>query len=327
MVDVVTFGETMIRMSSPNFQRLEQANTFDVNVGGAELTVAAGASRLGLKTAWVSCLPSNYLGRMVENKARSFGVDTSNILWTQDGRVGLYFVEYGASPRPSSVLYDRMHSSMSCIQPGEINWENILSDAQLFHVSGITPAISETASQETYNALITSKRLGKKVSYDLNYRAKLWTEEKARKTQVPFMEFVDILITTEEDAKRVFGIEGSDNKEVAQKLAKKFGFEVVTITLRSTPSVWRNNWSALAFSKGVFYEDLTYDLEVVDRIGGGDNYAAGFIYGYLTKDVEYGVRFGNAFSALKHTSWGDFNFATHGEVEALLKGMSLRITR
>jgi 2-dehydro-3-deoxygluconokinase len=327
MVNVVTFGESMIRLSPPNFQRLEQANTLDVNIGGAELTVAAGVSRLGLETAWVSRLPSNSLGRMIENKARSFGVDMSHTLWTQDGRVGLYFVEYGASPRSSSILYDRTHSSMSCIQPGEIDWEIILRGTQLFHVSGITPALSDTASQVTNDALCTAKKLGIKVSYDLNYRAKLWTEDRARMIQTPFMEFVDILITTEEDASRVFGVEGSNFRDVALKLAEKFGFEVVTITLRGTPSVWRNSWSALAYSNGQFYEDVTYDLEVVDRVGGGDNYTAGFIYGYLTKDVEYGVRFGNAFSALKHTSSGDFNYATRGEVETLLKGMSLRIAR
>ena len=327
MTEVVTFGETMIRLSAPNFQRLEQATSMDVNVGGAELTVAAGVSRLGLQTAWVSRLPSNSLGRMVENRARSFGVDTNHIIWTQDDRVGLYFVEYGASPRASSVLYDRAYSAISRIQPGEIDWKKILNGVKLFHVTGITPALSDSAAQLTKEALITAKNLGVQISYDLNYRAKLWTEEKARKTQAPFMEYVDILITTEEDAARVFEVEGSDNKDIASKLADKFDLKVVTITLRGTPSVWRNSWSALAYSAGLFYEDVTYDLEVVDRVGGGDNYTAGFIYGYLTKGVEYGVRFGNAFSALKHTSWGDFNYATRGEVEALMKGASLRITR
>jgi 2-dehydro-3-deoxygluconokinase len=327
MVDVVTFGESMIRLCPPNFQRLEQANTFDVNIGGAELTVAAGVSRLGIKSAWVSRLPSNPLGRMIENKARSFGVDTSHILWTKDGRVGLYFVEYGASPRPSSVFYDRAHSSISYIQPGEINWENILLGTRLFHISGITPALSDTASQVTMEALSKAKKLGTIVSYDLNYRAKLWTEEKAKSVQTPLMEFVDILITTEEDVKRVFGVQDSDYRRVAEKLSQMFGINIVTITLRNTPSVWKNNWSALAYSNGKNYEDVTYDIEVVDRVGGGDNYAAGFIYGYLTKDIEYGVRFGNAFSALKHTSWGDFNFTTLEEVQALMNGLSLRITR
>lgn len=327
MPDVVTFGETMVRLSPPDFERLEQATTLKMAVGGSELTVAAGVARLGLTTGWISRLPNNPLGRMARNKAREFGVDTSHLVWAKEDRMGLYFVEYGASPRASSVLYDRAYSAISRIQPGEVDWKKALAGARWFHTSGITPALSDSAEAVTLEALKMAKELGCTVSYDLNYRAKLWSQEKARAVQEPFMQYVDVLITTEEDTQRVFGIQSEDYKQVAAQLANKFNFKAVTITLRGTPSVWRNTWSAFAYADGKFYEDSTYDIEVVDRVGGGDNYTAGFIYGYLKAGVEQGVRYGDAFTALKHTSWTDFNWATREETEALLKGTSLRISR
>jgi 2-dehydro-3-deoxygluconokinase len=327
MADVVTFGETMIRLSPPDFQRLEQASRLNISVGGSELTVAAGVARLGLHAAWVSRLPDNPLGRMVRNKAREMGVDTSHILWSKEDRMGLYFVEYGASPRASSVLYDRSLSAISLVKPEEIRWKEVLAGCRLFHVSGITPALSDGCAEVTAQAIRIAKELGALVSYDLNFRAKLWTQEKARQIQEPLMRHVDILLTTEEDTERVFGIQGEDYKQVAKKLADMFGFKVVAITLRGTPSVWRNTWSALTYAEGRFYEDVTYDIEVVDRVGGGDNFTAGFLYGYLTQGVEYAMKLGDAFTALKHTSWGDFNWATREEAEKLIKGSSLRIAR
>ena len=323
----------MVRLAPPNFRRLEQTTSLEVTVGGSEMSVALGVSRLGLRAAWVSRLTDNSLGRMIRNQARQFGVDTSHIVWTKDDRVGLYFVEYGASPRPSSVLYDRANSAISRIRPGEVDWQAIFKETRLFHVSGITPALSDSAAEATAEALQAARDAGCLISYDLNYRARLWSKEKARQVQTPFMSLVDILLTTEEDTQRVFGIAGEDFKEVARKLAQSFGFKVVTITLRGTPSVWRNTWSSIAHAGGKFYEDVTYDIEVVDRVGGGDAYTAGFLYGYLTGKeegvdaVEKGVRYGNAFSALKQTNWGDANWATLAEVEALLKGRGLRISR
>ena len=327
MTDVVTFGETMLRLSPPDFQRLEQATSLNVSVGGSELTVAAGVARLGLSSAWVSRLPDNALGRMVRNKAREMGVDTKHIVWSPDDRLGLYFVEYGASPRASSVLYDRSPSAISRIRPGEIPWESVLEGCRLFHVSGITPALSDASAEVTAQAIRAAKKAGALVSYDLNYRAKLWSQEKARQIQTPFMQYVDNLITTEEDTERVFGIKAADYKQAARELAERFSLPVVAITLRGTPSVWRNTWSSLAYANGAFIEDVTYDLEVVDRLGAGDNYTAGFVYGFLTQGVEHAVRLGDAFAALKHTSWGDFNFATREEAEKLIKGSSLRIAR
>ncbi|MCL4489290.1 MAG: sugar kinase [Chloroflexi bacterium] len=328
MAEVVTFGEAMIRFAPPNFERLEQATTLKTTVGGSELTVAAGVSRLGLTASWISRLPNNPLGRMAQNKAREFGVDTSHMVWAKEDRMGLYFVEYGASPRASGVLYDRAFSAISRIQPGEVDWRKALAGARWFHTSGITAALSDSTASVAGEALRTAKEMGCTVSYDLNYRAKLWTQDKARAVQEPIMKYVDILITTEEDTERVFGIRGEDYKKVAAQLADRFNLDAVTITLRGTPSVWRNTWSAFAYADGKVYEDVTYDIEVVDRLGGGDNYTAGFIYGYATGGVEMAVKLGNAFTALKHTSWSDFNWTTREEAEALLKGVgNLRISR
>ncbi|MGB2814680.1 MAG: sugar kinase, partial [Dehalococcoidales bacterium] len=301
MADVVTFGETMVRLSPPNYRRLEQTNLLDVSIGGAEWNVAVDLSRLGISTAWVSRLTDNALGWMIRNKAREHGVDTSHITWTKGDRIGIYFVEFGATPRPSSVLYDRSNSSISQVKPGEIDWKEALKGAKWFHTSGITPALSPGAAQVTAEALQAAKKAGCKVSYDLNYRGRLWTEEEARKCQEPLMEYIDVLLSTEEDTRKVLGITGKDYREVARKLAEKFSFEVVCITLREDVSVLRNRWTAIAYAAGKIYDDRTYDVEIVDRVGAGDSYTAGFVYGYLTGDVEKGVRYGNAYSALKHS--------------------------
>jgi 2-dehydro-3-deoxygluconokinase len=328
MVDVVTFGETMIRLAAPDFRRLEQATSLEVTAGGAELNVATGIARLGLKSAWVSRLPQNPLGRMARNKANEFGVDTSHLVWTANDRMGLYFVEYGAAPRASSVLYDREESAISRIQPGEVRWDEVFPGVRLFHTTGITPALSDSAAAAVAEAMQAAKNHGCLVSYDLNYRAKLWPADKARRVQEPLMEMVDILSTTEEDTEKVFGVKADSYVDVAKKLIDRFGFKVVTITLRETPSVLRNTWTAIAVDQaGQVYDDRTYDIEVIDRVGGGDAYTAGFLYGYLTKSAAAGVLYGNAFSALKQTSWGDFNWATLAEVEDLLKGSGLRIAR
>jgi 2-dehydro-3-deoxygluconokinase len=330
MPDVVTFGEAMIRLAPPDFERLEQASMVRISVGGSELTVAAGVARLGLSSAWVSRLPKNALGRMAQNKAREFGVDTRHIVWSKEDRMGLYFVEYGASPRASGVVYDRGHSAISLIQPGEVHWEEAFEGARWFHTTGITPALSDSAAAVTDAALRAAKHKGLMISYDLNYRAKLWSQDKARAVQEPFLRLVDVLITTEEDIERVLGIKGEDYKQAARQVAERFGLKAIAITLRGTPSVWRNTWSAFAYAGGNLIEDVAYDIEIVDRLGSGDNFTAGFIYGYLTDGVERAVRIGAAFSALKQTSWSDFNWATLEEAEALMKGVraaNLRIAR
>jgi len=330
MFDMVGFGEVMLRLSPPHYQRLEQATSLEAYLGGAELNAVIAAARLGLNAAYVTRLPRNPLGRMMRNKARELGIDTSYIAWSDEDRLGVYFVEFGALPRPSTVLYDRVSSAVSKIQPGMIDWAGLFAQARAFHVTGITPALSGSAAETTLEALKQARKANLTVSFDLNYRARLWKPEQAMKTLTPLMEYVDILFTTEEDTAIVFQIKGKDYKEVAQKLAERFNFQVVAITLRENVTVWRNNWTAIAYHQGKFYEDRTYDLEIIDRVGAGDSFVGGFMYSYLNdnKDIQRALQYGVAFSALKHSSPGDFNWSTLEEVEKLIAGGgSLRISR
>jgi 2-dehydro-3-deoxygluconokinase len=328
MYDVVTFGEAMVRLSPPHFQRLEQTQTLDVNVGGAELNVAVGVTRFGMRSAWISKLPKNLLGYRIRDRALEFGVDCSHIVWSDQGRAGLYFLELGASPRASSVLYDRAGSAISLIKPGDVDWARVFTGSKHFHVSGITPALSTSASEVTVEALKAARKAGCTVSYDLNYRKKLWAPAEAKRIQEPMMADVDILITTEEDTNVVFSIKEKDYESVAEKLAKTFKFKLVAVTLREDLSVWRNNWTAIVYQDGKIFKDRTYEVEIVDRVGAGDSFTAGFLYGWLKeRDGEKGLRYGNAFAALKHTLPGDFNWSTLEEVEALLKGAGSRISR
>jgi 2-dehydro-3-deoxygluconokinase len=293
MYDVVTFGEAMVRLSPPHFQRLEQTHSLDVNAGGAELNVAVGVTRFGMKSAWVSKLPKNPLGYLIRDRAQEFGVDCSHIVWSD-----------------------------------KIDWTKIFTGSKHFHVSGITPALSASAAEVTVEALKAAKKAGCTVSYDLNYRKKLWTPADAKRIQEPMMADIDILITTEEDTNVVFGIKEKDYEAVAERLAQTFKFKIVAITLREDLSVWRNNWTAIAYQDGKIIRDKKYEVEIVDRVGAGDSFTAGFLYGWLKeRDVEKGVRYGNAFAALKHTFPGDFNWSTQEEVEAQLKGAGLRISR
>jgi 2-dehydro-3-deoxygluconokinase len=337
---LVTFGEAMVRFTPPAFRRLEQATSVDVHVGGAELNVAVGAARLGLASRWVSRLPETPLGRMIANRAREHGVDVSRVEWAREGRAGLYFAELGAAPRPSSVLYDRAGSAMSAASPGAFDWPRIFEGARWFHVSGITPALSESAAEVTAEALAAAKAAGLTVSYDLNYRSKLWSPERARAVQEPLMRFVDVLITTEEDTRVVFGVDGGRPAEapssvdaasfepVARALQDRFGFSAVAITLRENPGVWLNRWSALVVAGGERYDAPRYQVEIVDRIGAGDAFSAGFIFGHLmVGGWGAAVRYGTALSALKHSLPGDFSLSTREEVEQVLKGAGLRVAR
>jgi 2-dehydro-3-deoxygluconokinase len=331
VVDVVTFGEAMIRLSPPGHQRLEQVANLEVAVGGAELSVAAGVARLGLKTAWVSRLPANPLGRMMANKGREFGVDTKHIIWAEGERAGLYFVEYGASPRPTRVMYDRKDSALARIQPGMVNWEEILQGVRLLHVGGITPALSHSAAAVQKEALTAAQKAGCLVSYDLNYRAMLWTLEKAQSAQLPLMEYVDILVTSLPDQANVkeliSGLSGENPADVAKQLAKRFDFQAVMVTMRSTPTVTRTNWTSLAYVKGELFTDRVYEVEAIDRLGGGDACVAGFLTGYLEGDPANGLRLGNAFSALKQTSPTDWPWPTRQEAEALIAAGETRMAR
>ena len=328
MYDLVTFGEAMIRMSPPDFKRLEQTTTLDLNIGGAELNVAVGVSRLGLKSAWVSRLPDNPLGWMIANKAREIGVDVSPVVWDKGGRAGLYFLEFGAAPRPTSVVYDRADSSFSNIQPGEIDWEKIFKSSKCLHLTGITPAVSKSSAAVTLEALQAAKAVGCKVSLDLNYRAKLWSPEQANQTLAPLMDFVDILITTKGDTRTILGIEAENDEALAKLLLDEYPVETVAVSYREGSSVWQCLFSAIAVNRESTYTTRTFNIEIVDQVGRGDSFAAGFLYGVLSKNnVQTGLDYGAAFAALKHSFPGDFNWSTKEEVEALLTGRSPGVQR
>ena len=337
-MDLVTFGEAMVRFTPPGFQRLEQARSFEAYVGGGELNVAVGAARLGVASRWVSRLADNALGRMIANRAREQGIDVS-VGWSADDRVGLYFAELGAAPRASSVLYDRAQSAISRVQPGTIDWASAFEGARWFHVSGITPALSESAARVTAESLVAAKKAGLTVSYDLNYRSKLWSAEKAREIQEPLMQYVDVLMTTEEDTRVVFGVgaeadpgyetvDAESYEQVARTLAKRFDLRAVAITVRENPRVLLNTWSAIVFAEDAIHRAPRYEVEVVDRIGAGDAFSAGLIASRLeNRGWEDAVRFATAMSALKHGIPGDFCLVTRGEVEQVLRGASLRVSR
>jgi 2-dehydro-3-deoxygluconokinase len=325
--DVITFGEAMLRLSAPSCRRLEQAHSLEVQVGGAELNTAVGLSRLGRSTAWVSRLTRNPLGRLIANRARETGVSTEHIVWTDEDRVGVYFLEFGAAPRASSVLYDRKGAAIANIKPDDIDWRGLLSGVRWFHVTGITPALSKTAAETTRTALQAARRAGVRTSLDLNYRAKLWSTADAGRWMTEFMQWCDVLITTEEDIERVFAIKGKDYEDAASQVARRFPLNAVAITLRDNPLVWRNTWTAMAYQEGKVLRTRTYEVEIVDRLGAGDSFAAGLIHGLLDGDLQKGLDYGVAASALKHTMPGDFAWITREEVEALLQGSGLRISR
>jgi 2-dehydro-3-deoxygluconokinase len=325
--DVVTFGEAMLRLSPPNFRRLEQTRSLDVQVGGAELNTAVALARLGRGTAWVSRLTDNPLGRLIANQAREAGVATEHVLWTNDDRVGLYFLEFGAAPRASSVIYDRKGAAIAQLQPGTVAWPAIFNGVRWFHVTGITPGLSAAAAEVTREALQAARAAGVQTSVDLNYRVKLWTPEQAGTVMAELMPLTDVLITTEEDTERVFGIQGKDYADVAMQTARRFGLRVVAITLRENPLVWKNSWTAIACQAGNILKTRTYEVEIVDRLGAGDCFAAGLIHGLLDGDLQKGLDYGVAASAIKHSIPGDFAWITRAEVEALLKGPGLRISR
>jgi 2-dehydro-3-deoxygluconokinase len=327
MPEIVTFGEAMVRLSPPNFRRLEQARSLDLQVGGAELNSAVALARLGHTSAWVSRLTDNPLGRLIANHGREAGVSTDHIVWTKEDRVGVYFLEFGAAPRASSVLYDRKGAAIASIQPGMVPWSKVFSGAKWFHTTGITPALSPSAAQTTHEAMQAARAAGAQTSMDLNYRAKLWTQAEAGKCMGELMALTDVLITTEEDIERVFGITGKDYEEAAARTADRFGLKIVAITLRENPLVWKNTWTAIALQGGQIFRTRTYEVEIVDRLGAGDSFAAGLIHGLLEGDTQKAIDWGVATSAIKHSIPGDFAWVTRDEVEALLKGPGLRISR
>jgi 2-dehydro-3-deoxygluconokinase len=330
---VVTFGEIMLRLSTPGYERFVQSKQFDVNFGGGEANVAVSLAHLGLEAYYVTRLPKHEIGEAALNELRKYGVKTDYIL--RDGeRLGIYFLETGASQRASKVIYDRSHSAIAEMAPGMVNWHEVLKEAKWFHVTGITPALSATAAEATIEAVKAARQQGVTVSCDLNYRKKLWTREQAQKVMAKVMQNVEVAIANEEDAEMVFGIKaGATDVEagkleveryqaVAGQLMKMFpSLKQVAITLRESLSASDNNWSGVLWDGSKFYQSRKYAIRIVDRVGGGDAFAAGLIYGLLTsKDSPAALELAVAASCLKHTIPGDFSHFSVAEVDELLKG-------
>ncbi len=332
MKKVVTLGEIMLRLTTPNFQRFVQAEKFDVVYGGGEANVAVALSNYGLDAHFVSKLPDNAIGQSALNSLRKFGVQTDYIARGGE-RLGIYFLEIGASMRPSKVVYDRAHSSIAEATIEDFDFDAIFEDAEWFHFSGITPAISDSAAKVTEEALKAAKRHNVTVSVDLNFRKKLWTPEKAQSVMRPLMEYVDVCIGNEEDAEKVLGFKPGDTdvtsgdleldgyKKIFKEMKEEFGFKYVTSTLRESYSASDNGWSALIYDGNDFYHSKHYDIRLVDRVGGGDSFASGLIYGLMMlENKEEALEFAVAASALKQTIPGDANLVTVDEVTTLKDG-------
>lgn len=322
----------MLRLAPQNYARFVQANTFNSTYGGGESNVAISLSNFGLTSKYVTKLPNNDIGQAALNSLRSFGVDTSNIVRGGD-RLGLYFLEKGASQRPSKVIYDRANSAIALSSIEDFDWDKIFEDADWFHLSGITPAISDNVSKICIEACKKAKEKGLVISFDLNYRAKLWTIESAQKTILELAPYIDVCIASVYDAKSIFNIEVIDtdyidgkispdgNQRIIKKLADEFGFKMVATTLRENISATFNNWSAMLYDGMNFYFSKVYNMNIIDRVGGGDSFAAGLIYSLLNKfSPQDTIEFSVAASCLKHSIEGDFNLVTVEEVKELASG-------
>lgn len=334
MKRIITFGEIMMRLGPEGFLRFLQADKFEASFAGGEANVAVSLANYGMDAAFVTKVPDHEIGQAAVNALRKFGVDTSLIKRGGD-RLGIYFVEKGASQRASKVIYDRAYSAISKAIKADFDWENIFKGADWFHFTGITPALSSELSEICLEACKKAKELGVKVSCDLNYRAKLWSRDKAGAVMTSLMPYVDLLIANEEDAKDVFGIEsegtdvisGNVNEEgyisVAEKLIERFGFEKVAITLRTSISASDNEWGGMLYSGGKAYFSPKYMIRIVDRVGGGDSFGGGLIYSLLSGfDEQKAINFAVAASCLKHSIQNDFNLVSVKEVEALANGNS-----
>jgi len=329
---VVTFGEMMVRLSPPKGVRLQQAKEFDVHFGGAEANVAVSLAQFGVNACYVSAFPLNDLGENAAGTLKKYGVDTQFIARKGD-RMGIYYLEHGHGARPSKVIYDRAYSAVSELCPEDVDWERVLDGARWFHWTGITPALSDSLLATLRNGLEMAKKMGITISVDLNFRKKLWTEEKAKTVMTDLMSYVDVLIGNEEDPTRIFGIqpEGTDvesgkvsiegYKKLTKELLDRFNFKKVAVTLRESISASENFWSACLFSGEEFIQGPRYHVPIVDRVGTGDAFAAGLIYSLLEgKNDTEALSFGVAAACLKHSIWGDFNIASVEEVERLVAG-------
>ena len=332
MGKIVTFGEIMLRLAPNGYYRFFQNDQLQATFGGGEANVAVSLANFGMDVAYVTKLPKHAIGQAAVDSLRYFGVDTRSIVRGGD-RVGIYFLEKGASQRGSVCIYDRAHSAIQEASPEDFDWDAIFEGAEWFHFTGITPALGANLVEICRQACQAAKRHGVKISCDLNYRGKLWTRAQAREAMTDLCQYVDVCISNEEDAKDVFGIEakntdiygGKLNKEgyksVAKQLADKFGFEKVAITLRTSISANDNDWAGMLYDGENYCFSKEYHLHIVDRVGGGDSFGGGLIYALLNgKDTQSAIEFAVAASALKHSVEGDFNRVSVSEVEKLAGG-------
>ncbi|MFA0743393.1 MAG: hypothetical protein LASZOEIN_000167 [Candidatus Fervidibacter sp.] len=315
-VQVVTLGEAMIRLTPVDHQRLEMTPLLEVHIGGAELNVAVALAQLGVPVAWVSKLPDNPLGRRIVREAQRFGVDTSRVVWTQEGRVGLYFYEKGAPPRPSVVVYDRRHSAINTLKVDELDWD-FIGQAKVLHLTGITPALSDFCRHLVAGCIFRAKERRMFVSFDVNYRSRLWTPEQARATMLTLLKGVDLLICTKDDAAILFNLT-ADIETIARQLQASLRIPNVAVT--------HGDKAVVATPQGTFSQS-GYQIEEVDRLGAGDAFAAGLIYGLLQGDWELGLRYGLAMAAIKHTIPGDWFIGTKAEVEGIMQAQQRGVVR
>jgi 2-dehydro-3-deoxygluconokinase len=331
---VVTFGEIMLRLSPPGFERFLQTPAFVATFGGGEANVAVSVAAFGLDSTYITALPRNAIGDAAIRALRAEGVRTDSIV-RSGNRVGVYYAETGASQRASNVIYDRANSSIAEMKPDAIDWPAVLKGVDWYHVTGITPALGPNCVESTRRSVAAARAAGANVSVDLNYRKKLWTEAQAQQVMAPLMRDVDVVIANEEDLQSVLGVHvpGTDVtsgqldvagfRQAAERVTRDFGPTMVAITLRESVSASDNGWSAVLWdaNTGTMHRSQRYDVRLVDRIGGGDSFAGGLIYGLVTgRSPEAALRFAVAASALKQTIPADFNRVTVEEVDRLAAG-------
>ena len=329
---VITFGEIMLRLAPEGYYRFVQADTFGATYGGGEANVAVSLANYGFDAKFVTKLPAHEIGQAAVNSLRKYGVDTSYITRGGD-RVGIYFLEKGASQRPSKVIYDRAGSSIATATKEDFNWKEIFDGAEWFHFTGITPALNDEVAAICLEACKAAKENGVTISCDLNYRNKLWSKEKAGEVMGELCKYVDVCIANEEDAADVFGIHAANTdvttgtvnhegyKDVAKQLADRFGFSKVAITLRESISANDNNWSAMLYDGNDYFSSKKYKMHIVDRVGGGDSFGGGLIAASLNGfDSQATIEFAVAASCLKHSIEGDMNLVSMDEVLKLAGG-------
>ncbi len=332
MSKIVCFGELMLRLNPEGYLRFEQADKFMATFGGGEANVAVSLANFGMDASFCSKLPTHAIGNMAVRALRAEGVAMADIVRGGE-RVGIYYIEKGASQRPSKVIYDRKYSAIGMASREDFDWDKILTDTVWFHFTGITPALGDNVAEICLDAVKACREKGIKISCDLNFRKNLWTSEKAGKVMGELMQYVNVCIANEEDADKVFGIKpdhndvdsGKLNREgyidVAKKLSERFGCEKVAITLRESISANDNNWAAMLYDGEKAYFSKKYAVHIVDRVGGGDSFGAGLIYSLLSGyDMQDTIEFAVAASCLKHSIEYDFNRVSVDEVKALVKG-------